>query len=339
MDTMIHRLFQHLYIILIFIMSIFNISLIYLIDVNDEDNMNDHDENAINESMDGYSETVIEIPLNPIFIVHHLQIADLIVHTNDQNYIRFGQTQICHLAEVLFYKIQNCKHYTARVELSSNKNLEIYDKLILIPLNDTDQDLIIKEKNVSFNINVIGDNKLDVVIDDTINNSVKNNKSNVKDIPKVNCVITIGNNLMCTLYDAFLYGFTPSFCWIDDIKNFTPAKAPDDIHSFYDSNEKNSMNIIKNSINIAEEADELLSCFKKFFIDILNDEQSHQKRLMNEYCISETASIDVLSDQILQDEENTIDENKVDHEELILPTYSMSMHFRKQWNSVCPNEE
>ncbi|CAF4800754.1 unnamed protein product, partial [Rotaria sp. Silwood2] len=86
-----------------------------------------------------------------------------------------------------------------------------------------------------------------------------------------------------------------------DIQDFTPTEPPDDIHSFYDSNEKNPVNIVENGINAVEKTDELLSCFKKIFFDILNDEQARQERLMNERDFSETASLDVLSDQILQD--------------------------------------
>ncbi|CAF3769763.1 unnamed protein product [Rotaria sp. Silwood1] len=184
--------------------------------------------------------------------------------------------------------------------------------------------LIMKEENLSYNINEIVENKLDIVIDDQIN------KSNVKDILKINSAIDIVSNLTCTLYNAFLYGFTQLFCWKDDIKDFTSAKPPDDIYSFYDSNEKNPTNIVENSNNAAEKPDELLSCFKKFFLDILNDEQSRQQHLLNDQAISATTSIDILSDQIIQDED------KIDDDEMILPTYSMSTHFRKKRNPVCP---
>ncbi|CAF3883379.1 unnamed protein product [Rotaria sp. Silwood1] len=125
-------------------------------------------------------------------------------------------------------------------------------------------------------------------------------------------------------------------CHRDDIKDFTSAKPPDDIYSFYDSNEKNPTNIVANSNNAAEKPDELLSCFKKFFLDILNDEQSRQQHLLNDQAISATTSIDLLSDQIIQDEENSIDKDKIDYDEMILPTYSMSTHFRKKRNPVCP---
>ncbi|CAF1097845.1 unnamed protein product [Rotaria sordida] len=363
MDTIIHRLFQNLYIVIISIMSMFNVPLIYMIDTNDEHNMNDHDENTINESTDKYSETVTEIPFDPavqagsmcLFIVQKyilietfskllgLQTDMRIVHTHNQNNVRFGQTQPCHSVELLFLKIQKLingryfciflmclgvciyyKQYNPNIVLSSNECLQIHDKLMLMALNNTYQDFIMKEENV--------------IIDDKINSSVKDNKSNVKDILKTISAITIVDNLTCTLYDAFLYGFTPPFCWKDDIKNFTPAGPPDDIHSFYDSNEKNPMNIVKNSINTVKKADKLLSCLKKIFNDILNKEQSRQKCLINEQVISKTVPIDVLSDQISQDEENTINEDKVDHEELILPFYSMSMSFKKQQNPICPNQ-
>ncbi|CAF1622992.1 unnamed protein product [Rotaria sp. Silwood1] len=89
-------------------------------------------------------------------------------------------------------------------------------------------------------------------------------------------------------------------------------------------------NIVENSNNAAEKPDELLSCFKKFFLDILNDEQSRQQHLLNDQAISATTSIDILSDQIIQDED------KIDDDEMILPTYSMSTHFRKKRNPVCP---
>ncbi|CAF4862382.1 unnamed protein product [Rotaria sp. Silwood1] len=322
MVTMIHRLFQHLYISLISIMSIFNISLIYLIDINDEDNMDDHDENAINESMYKYSETVTEIPLDPVIDLQSRQIPDCIVHNTNQNYIRLGKTRPCH---------RDCKHYATKVELACNRSLEVYDKLMFAPLNNNSyQGLIMKEENLSCNINEIVENKLDIVIDDQIN------KSNVKDILKINSAIDIVSNLTCTLYNAFLYGFTQLFCWKDDIKDFTSAKPPDDIYSFYDSNEKNPTNIVANSNNAAEKPDELISCFKKFFLDILNDEQSRQQHLLNDQAISATTSIDLLSDQIIQDEENSIDKDKIDYDEMILPTYSMSTHFRKKRNPVCP---
>ncbi|CAF4459581.1 unnamed protein product, partial [Rotaria socialis] len=69
MDTIIRRLFQHLVIILISIMSIFNVSFTYLIDANDEDDTNEHGKNTINESIYKYSEEVTEILLDPIFLV------------------------------------------------------------------------------------------------------------------------------------------------------------------------------------------------------------------------------------------------------------------------------
>ncbi|CAF3908943.1 unnamed protein product [Rotaria sordida] len=358
MDTMIRRFFQNLYIILISIMSIFNISLIYMIDTNDESNMNDHDENTINEPMDKYSETVTEIPFDPAVQAESLQTDMRIAYTNNQYNMRFERVQPCHPVELLFLKIQKLingryfyiflmflgiciyyKHYTPKVVLSSNKSLQIYNKLMLMLLNNTYQDFIMKEENIVYDINAIVDNKLCVVIDDKINSPIKDNKSNVKDISKIISAITIVDNLTCTLYDAFLYGFTPSLYWKDDIKDFTSAESPDDLHSFYDSNEKNPMNIVDNSINAVKKTDKLLSCLKKIFTDILNDEQSRQKCLINKQVIPKTVPIDVLSDQIFQDEENAIDDDKVDHEELMLPFYSMSMGFKKQWNPICPNQE
>ncbi|CAF0983133.1 unnamed protein product, partial [Rotaria magnacalcarata] len=85
MLTIIDRLFRYLGSIFISIMSIFNVLLIYLIGENDEDDTNEHE----------YSETVAEIRLNPMVFDHGPQIDD-IIYTNDQNYIRFGQSQPCH---------------------------------------------------------------------------------------------------------------------------------------------------------------------------------------------------------------------------------------------------
>ncbi|CAF1444818.1 unnamed protein product [Rotaria sp. Silwood1] len=352
MDIMIYYRLQNFYTILISLMSIFNVSFIYMIDENDED--------IINEATDEYSETVTEIPLDPAVQIEYVQIDVRIVHTINQNYIGFGQTQPCYPVQLLFIKIQklisriyyykfhillgicSCiyvQYYATKIELSINKSLEIYDKLMLIPLNNTYQDLIMNEEHVSSNINSTVESKVDVVINDEITSIVKNNESNVKDMLKVNSEIILIDNLTCTLYNPFLYAFTKTFCWKDDIKDFSPAEPPDDTHSFYDSNKKKLMNLVENSITPVEKADELLSCFQKFFIDILNDEQLRQQRLMNENAISETASIDVLSDQILQNEENAIDENKVDDEKFILPTYLMGMHFEKQRNHVCPDQE
>ncbi|CAF4106756.1 unnamed protein product [Rotaria magnacalcarata] len=69
----------------------------------------------------------------------------------------------------------------------------------------------------------------------------------------------------------------------------TGAELSDDMHSFDDSYEKNTMNILNTSVNGSEKAD-------------------------------------VLCDQILQDEENPADEDQVDYKEMTLSTYSMSMH-------------
>ncbi|CAM4784813.1 unnamed protein product [Rotaria magnacalcarata] len=297
MLTIIDRLFRYLGSIFISIMSIFNVLLIYLIGENDEDDTNEHE----------YSETVAEIRLNPMVFDHGPQIDD-IIYTNDQNYIRFGQSQPCHPVELLFYKVQKlinriCFHiffiilgvgmcyiiYTSTIASVSFKGLQIDDKLMLISSNDTYHDLVVKEENVSFDINAILYNKFDVDIDDEIKNPANENRSNIKDLLQVNYAITIVNNLTCKLYNAFLYGFTSTFCWKDDIKDFTGAELSDDMHSFDDSYEKNTMNILNTSVNGSEKAD-------------------------------------VLCDQILQDEENPADEDQVDYKEMTLSTYSMSMH-------------
>ncbi|CAF0960865.1 unnamed protein product, partial [Rotaria magnacalcarata] len=76
----------------------------------------------------------------------------------------------------------------------------------------------------------------------------------------VNYAITIVNNLTCKLYNAFLYGFTSTFCWKDDIKDFTGAELSDDMHSFDDSYEKNTMNILNTSVNGSEKAVNNLTC-------------------------------------------------------------------------------
>ncbi|CAF4057521.1 unnamed protein product, partial [Rotaria sp. Silwood2] len=238
MNTNINRLFQSFYIVLISIISIFNISLIYLIDTNDEHNMNDHDENTINESMDEYSETVAEIPCDPVVQAQCRQIDMCIAHAYNKKYVRFGQTQPCHPVELLFIKIQKlingrrfcifliflgiciyCKHFTPKVALSRNTSLQVDDNVMFISFYNTDQDFIMKEQNV--------------VVDDKINSHVKDNNM----LTEISA-ITLVDNLVCTLYDVFLNVFTPLFCWKDDIQDFTPTEPPDDIHSFYDSNEK-----------------------------------------------------------------------------------------------------
>ncbi|CAF5221127.1 unnamed protein product, partial [Rotaria magnacalcarata] len=72
--------------------------------------------------------------------------------------------------------------YTSTIASVSFKGLQIDDKLMLISSNDTYHDLVVKEENVSFDINAILYNKFDVDIDDEIKNPANDNRSNIKDL-------------------------------------------------------------------------------------------------------------------------------------------------------------
>ncbi|CAF3382019.1 unnamed protein product [Rotaria socialis] len=275
--------------------------------------MNDFHGNNAAELFDPISEEATEIPYDPATQLDDWIIKRQIAHDYDRFDGVFGQAEPhrghrcfdwrtmwhniyglmmnwkCPIIFALFMIILGCSYMKTKISPVVSEDLKANNTLKLPMINSTPTGMTIQEDGSTCDVNEIVQDQLDININGKKSTQIVTNKSYVQDVVLEKSTVQSS----CPIADFFMHAFNKLFCWDDgDTHN-----ASNELHE--DSNYQGYVQryIFGDDIITVKNLGESLSCIKKYFIDIIREQQISQKAMIEGQCIPDESFYDASFDQ------------------------------------------
>ncbi|CAF2210226.1 unnamed protein product [Rotaria magnacalcarata] len=192
----------------------------------------------------------------------------------------------------LFMIILGCSYMNTKISPVVSEDLKANNTLKLPMINSTPTGMPIQEDGSTCDVNEIVQDQLDININGNKSTQIVTNKSYVQHVVLEKSTVQSS----CLIADFFMHAFKKLFCWDDGDTHNTL----NELHE--DSNYQGYVQryIFDDDIITVKNIGESLSCIKKFFIDIVRDQQINQKAMIEEQCIPDASFSDASFDQKLQ---------------------------------------
>ncbi|CAM2722215.1 unnamed protein product [Rotaria socialis] len=269
--------------------------------------MNDFHGNNAAELFDPISEEATEIPYDPATQLDDWIIKRQIAHDYDRFDGVFGQAEPhrghrcfdCNNYLLSDDELEMSYHFCIVYDYSCYMNTKISpvvsedlkanNTLKLPMINSTPTGMTIQEDGSTCDVNEIVQDQLDININGKKSTQIVTNKSYVQDVVLEKSTVQSS----CPIADFFMHAFNKLFCWDDgDTHN-----ASNELHE--DSNYQGYVQryIFGDDIITVKNLGESLSCIKKYFIDIIREQQISQKAMIEGQCIPDESFYDASFDQ------------------------------------------